>query len=424
MRTESSGKAFLRSAFSAGILFMAASPAAHAAPGDPIGPPFLVNTTTDRWEQRPDVARSAMGQRVVVWDDEYNIFAQRFAADGSRLGDQIAVNTSSTGERRDAKVAIDASGAFVVSWYGTSERSVFRRFTADGQPASGEMSFAGGAIAVDADGDMVVAYEAVVPAEANRHAVFAQCYAPDGTPVGEAQRVSPDTGMEHYDPEVVMSPDGDFVVAWMGYGRTSSRDSVGTEVTTVRTQVWTRHYDAAGSARTPARMADAQTTRSVYALLSAGTGRRIMQGLGLTMNEGGAYVVAWADNPAYTGFGRISYRRYAPDDVASKIVRVTRAAGANVAGVAAALNGAGDLVVSWSRHRSSPADHGLFYRRMDAENTPRAAARLVPTTDQGLSLSPTIAMEPTGNFTIYWTGNPAPGDNRFSGVAGQDFEGP
>ena len=51
--------------------------------GDPIGSPFLVNTSTAGEERDGDVARNAAGRRVVVWIDEHDIYAQRFAADGT-----------------------------------------------------------------------------------------------------------------------------------------------------------------------------------------------------------------------------------------------------------------------------------------------------------------------------------------------------
>ncbi len=97
---------------------------------------------------------------------------RRFAANGTAAGLQFEVNTTTAGDQEGPRVAMDAAGRFVVTWYDTtgedgSGAGVYARvYQADGNPATGEELVnqtttndqQEPAIAIDDAGDFVIAY--------------------------------------------------------------------------------------------------------------------------------------------------------------------------------------------------------------------------------------------------------------------------
>lgn len=94
----------------------------------------------------PAIAATADGF-VVTWHDAesdgdaYGVLARRFDAAGQPLGDAFVVNTTARGTQAGAAVAASAKGGFVVAWNSRDgdERGVFaQRFNADGNRVGGE----------------------------------------------------------------------------------------------------------------------------------------------------------------------------------------------------------------------------------------------------------------------------------------------
>jgi hypothetical protein len=92
------------------------------ADGSPIGGQFQVNSWTTGQQNQVDVAARPDGSFLVTWtsigqpfDPFHNIFAQRFAPDGTALGGELLVNTYTTHDQTVSSVAATPSG-FVVTW--------------------------------------------------------------------------------------------------------------------------------------------------------------------------------------------------------------------------------------------------------------------------------------------------------------------
>ncbi|MGL5097314.1 MAG: hypothetical protein ACRDD1_17140, partial [Planctomycetia bacterium] len=81
-----------------------------------------VNSTTAGQQDMAQAAVDADGDSVVVWlsngqdGDSVGVFAQRYDADGARLGGEFQVNAFTTGPHTKPSVAVDADGDFVVAW--------------------------------------------------------------------------------------------------------------------------------------------------------------------------------------------------------------------------------------------------------------------------------------------------------------------
>jgi len=171
--------------------------------GAKLGGEVLVNTPVGNNQQLPDVAASANGNLVIVWQDEasadgngYGVFGRRYDAASATFGAVFQVNTITTGNQYEARVAMLSNGGFVVV-YGDS----------GGQDGSG-------------------------------WATYARVYDADGTALGDAIRVNESTSGSQYQPVVTGLSSGGFVVSFYN-------DSTGPEGT--YGDVYIREYDNLGN---------------------------------------------------------------------------------------------------------------------------------------------------------------------------------
>jgi len=102
----------------------------------------LVNATTTRTQEFPDVALDGNGNYMVVWRSErqgagaWSVYAQRFDKNGGRLGTETRLNTKTYAAKLYPQVAMDDMGNSVVVWSGLraegyGDRVYMRRFRAD-----------------------------------------------------------------------------------------------------------------------------------------------------------------------------------------------------------------------------------------------------------------------------------------------------
>ncbi len=138
-----------RASFIAVLLWTFFGPASAEQFGDLATAEFQVNTHAPSDQRVPHVASDAAGRAVIVWQSRnqdgsvWSVFGQRLDADGSRLGEEFAVNVFNEGVQDGQRVHMLPDGRFAVAWNGrdrTSQSEVIqmRRFRVDGVPAAGE----------------------------------------------------------------------------------------------------------------------------------------------------------------------------------------------------------------------------------------------------------------------------------------------
>jgi hypothetical protein len=96
----------------------------YDANGTPLGEQFLVNTTTAYAQQYPQAAMNDDGRFVIVWDcridpnsdSERDIYGQRFDSQGQPIGEEFQVNSYFADDQRSPAVAIGPDGRFVAVW--------------------------------------------------------------------------------------------------------------------------------------------------------------------------------------------------------------------------------------------------------------------------------------------------------------------
>jgi hypothetical protein len=117
--------------------------------------------------KRPDVAASASGEAIVVWDEDidangsFNVGLTRFNAAGTVTLAKTIANAATGGNQTAASVAATSNGDFAVAW--ESDGSVlWRGFTASGSPRLGDVtaSAAGAAptLGIDDGGNVVIGW--------------------------------------------------------------------------------------------------------------------------------------------------------------------------------------------------------------------------------------------------------------------------
>src|SRR5262249_4748940 len=114
----------------------------YASNGTPLGAEFLVNTSTLRNQINPAVASDTAGEFVVVWDSygqdapfTFGVFGQRFLSTGVPFGTEFLVNTYTKvgNQQHFPSVASSSTGNFVVAFqspHDGSELGVFARLFA------------------------------------------------------------------------------------------------------------------------------------------------------------------------------------------------------------------------------------------------------------------------------------------------------
>jgi hypothetical protein len=119
--------------------------------GTPLGPEFQINTLTSGIQGGPRLGMDPLnGDFVVAWVNawptiQFDIFARRYGADGTPLGNEFPVNTLTAESQDFPALAVAPGGEFVVAWRSHPTPgsdcpcpTMARRFGSDGTPYAPE----------------------------------------------------------------------------------------------------------------------------------------------------------------------------------------------------------------------------------------------------------------------------------------------
>jgi Ca2+-binding RTX toxin-like protein len=148
-----------------------------------LGPEATANTSTNRYQFFQKIAALPSGGYVVVWmsdhsGGDYDIVAQRFSADGAKVGGEILVNIPGSiySSQSLPMVSALASGGFATAW-------------------------------ID-----------------SYNVIKARIVGADGVPVGQEIPVTATASFYHSQPAIAALPDGGFVVGWTDERKLYSAD--------------------------------------------------------------------------------------------------------------------------------------------------------------------------------------------------------
>ena len=213
------------------------------ATGGGLGSDFQINTYTTNLGS-PKLAADAAGSFVAVWDgpggvsSSFEVYARRYAANGSPLTSEFRVNTYTSNTQRFPRVAFAPDGSFVVVWGGRGTGSadnldiVGQRFSSSGAAAGGEFLLnqaagiqGGPMVATDSQGNFVVAWTSYA-ADGSLTNVVARRYAASGAPLANELLANTYTTSQQQFPVVAVDRANGFVIAWVSLGQDGSSDGV------------------------------------------------------------------------------------------------------------------------------------------------------------------------------------------------------
>ena len=307
-------------------------------------------------------------------------------------GPQFPINVPSGALVELSALAMNARGDFVATWAwlpaqnGDVQELRARRFSADGTPATGEITVeensqpgAVSQVAVRDDGSFVVVFPRFPDLVARR-------FEADGTFVGETVVAMSTEGRSF---RLALLPRGGFVLTW-GTGNFS----------------YVRIFDADGEPAGPARRVGAGGPSAV------------------AVEPDGGFVVAWIasrpDRDPHFGDLYLVARRFDAGGarVGGPIVVQEPLPSAIISRLEIASDAAGDFLVLWQGTiGTGPRADGIYARRLDAEGTPLTGLLRL---EGGSAISPKLAMDRDGDFVVAWLQLGA-GPNGQTGAFAQRF---
>lgn len=186
-------------------------------------------TVTGSEVYAPAVAMDAAGDFVVVWeayDTGTAVQGQRFNALGTPTDAQFTVATTDV---EDPDVAMNAADNFVVTWADDSGDEIFARHYRSGDEGSafsvreaGTLDVAVPTVAMDSDGDYAITWSEYVyggPPDYDYDGnIYVQRYASNDQASGEPFTVNTDTdsddGINTFLPRIAIGPDGVLKITW------------------------------------------------------------------------------------------------------------------------------------------------------------------------------------------------------------------
>ena len=328
------------------------------AQGTPVGSEFRVNDYTSSSQQLPAIAMNEVGQFVIVWrsldqdDSQFGIFAQRFDAQGMRLGNEFQVNTLTAGNQISPVAAMDDAGNFVISW-SSRERDghamdvLAQRFDAQGARVGPEFpvnhvtrdSQLDPAIAMDGAGNFVISWSSRGQ-DGDAMGVFAQRFNAQGARVGPEFPVNTSRAGSQQGSAVSMDKSGNYVISW------SSRDQDGSD--------WNidgQRFDAQGTPLGGEFQVNTHTHDSQQLPVNA-------------INQAGHGVIAWCSrHQDGTGMGIFAQRFDAAGMPLGDEFQVNRFTTSEQASPSIAMNETGHIVVAWHSQGQDGSGFGIFAQR-------------------------------------------------------------
>lgn len=125
----------------------------YAADGTAQGVETRVNTTTAGGQFDPSVAALADGGWIATWTsngqdgDAYGVYMQRYNANGVKVGTETLVNTTTAGDQSESSVSALSDGSWIVSWTSDGQDVYQRHYAVDIKGTSGVNSLVGTAFA-------------------------------------------------------------------------------------------------------------------------------------------------------------------------------------------------------------------------------------------------------------------------------------
>jgi hypothetical protein len=201
--------------------------------GNPIGDNFKVNDNSAeiKW-QKHCISVNSVGNFIIIWTDyrngNFDIYAQRYSAEGIASGNNFLVNESIAEEWQErSAVAMDLDANLIIAWADGRNRNkdiYAQKFSNNGSAvknnfqvncSEGSAAQRNPAIAVDKSGNFIVCWADY----RDIGDIYAQMFSADGIPKGNNFIVNDEGPIQHKVPSITVDGSGNFIITWFG-GRT------------------------------------------------------------------------------------------------------------------------------------------------------------------------------------------------------------
>jgi Ca2+-binding RTX toxin-like protein len=348
-----------------------------------------VNATTAGDQTGPAVTALADGGYVVTWESGdgsgYGVYAQRYGADGSAIGAETRINTTTSNDQYQSAITALTDGGYVVAWtsvdgsgYGVVS---VQRYDASGLAVGSEARHITDlywlpdqgtpAITGLADGGYVVTW---TNSGQGYDWILSQRYSPDGAAVGSPNNVDEGSPYPRVNQTITALADGGYVVTWSADYLYFNDGSLA--------EIFVRRFSASGTA--------VGAEARINTTTAGNQGSPAIAGL-----EDGGYVVTWtSDSDIYA-------QRYAASGAAvgpeTRINTTTADSQFNPAITALADGG---YVVMWEGVDDS--GYGVYAQRYGANGSAVGAETRINTTTANGQGTPAVTALPDGGYVVAW----------------------
>lgn len=286
---------------------------------------------------------------------------------------------------------------------------------------TGNQNASNSAVAVAPNGSFVVVWNG--PTDGSGSAIFGQRYDKKGSPVGGEFQVNSYTTNRQSGASIAMAPNGNFVVAWTGYGD----GGTGSYYTYNDTQyplgqyaIFARRFAADGTPLANDFQVNSYTTY-------------YQTGASVAVDRSGDFVVAWHSGYFYDVNGQdgssagVFARRFAADGTPKGVdFQVNTFTTDYQYNAAVATRSNGDFVVVWTSYPYTNVGQdgdaaGIFGQRFSKSGGPIGGEFQVNTYTTGAQGQARVASRANGNFVVVWRSGGSQ-DGSSNGIFGQRYD--
>ena len=401
-----------------------------------LGSETLVNAASTAIQQTSDrsVATSPNGESVVTWASQnqdgsgWGIYARQFDANGTPMGSEFRVNTTTAGDQTEPSVAVDLGGNFTIVWTSPDANGtgIFaQQYDLSGTPLGSEyqvnVTTAGNQsapnVGMDGLGNVLVSWTSAAQ-DGSGTGIYAQKYntglsATMGAMMGMAGldsltessstygsgefRVNTFTTGDQIDSSVAMNRlNGDFVITWTSAGQDGSGAGIYAQ----------RYSGETGAASGNEFRVNTTTTGDQTDAFVA------------VNRFNSEFVVAWTSANDGSGKGVYTQRFNSAGVAQGAQFLVNTATTGDQYDSTVAIDGAGEIFVMWTDAGVTANDQQVYGQQFDKNGVKKEAAFVVNSTTTGHQGSSSVSIDLYGRVTVAWSGN---GNSDSSGVFIQRF---
>ncbi|MCD4683018.1 MAG: hypothetical protein K8R86_07020, partial [Bacteroidales bacterium] len=417
--------------------------------GTPLGSNFKVNEEPGNEEQEDaTVSIDSCGNFVIVWTDEksgdWDIYGQRYLADGTAIGGNFKINDDEGNESQYWPTSKgDKNGNFIVSWVDkrfNDDWDIYAQlFLADGTALGNNFKVNTDAgiftqlrpdITIEENGNFIIAWE---DKRSGGWDIYAQRYLSDGTTLGGNFKINDDTpNTNQRNTSITSDLAGNFVVCWgddrneyqdiyaqrFDYNATPLGINFLVNIDTVISYhheskistdeggnfiiIWEDHrFGFNGDIFAQFYLNDGTAVGDNY-IVNDDVGSANQIGPSIAKDSNDNFIIAWVDSRNY--YTDIYVQRFSSDGFAlgsNILVNDDTSGYAIYHGPSVSADAAGNFVVAWDDYRYEYWGE-IYAQRFSSNGTALDSNFKVNNLGAGVVYGATVVCKKNGDFIIIW----------------------